>query len=277
MALPATGTSWKAGGFAEVDSRFYSRGPLAAVLIRDNRGADTDISPYKAGTPNPVQNWSPFAQDGQLRDDLFAQIRVDGEWVVNETANEGWWLIGALDDKGGPERKGAIKHDDAMILQSNWPFDTDLTGEGLTISFTGVEVFKPALKRLRMNLPLSDTDGVAIVEDIGEDGFVLSKPVDAESIDRQLLLVFARRKAAGKMLYSVEGYPLARLTDIGNFKRSKTDADAASLTYTMLPDPYHVDIDPSDPVSGDLVQVLYSEWMGGDAWADMAVTSSGSS
>lgn len=271
MTIPATGTTFKEGGFGVVDNRFYSRGPLAAILIRDNRGAATDISPYAAGSP-PTVNWSPLAQDGNLRDDLFAMVRVDGEWVTNSETNEGWWLIGALDEGNGPDRQPNISQDNAMILQSNFPFDTDLTGEGIDIQFTGVEVFKPLMQRLRMNIPLSDTDGVAIVEDPGAD-MVLSKPVDADTVDRQLLLVFSKKRPGG-YIYSVEGYPLVKLTDIGNYKRSKTDPDAASLTYTVLPDPYHVDIDPTDPDSGEVVPVLYSQWMGGSGWTSLATGSS---
>ena len=266
------GTTWKEGGYDVVDNRFYSRGPLCAVLVRDNRGQATDISPYAVGTVTPftpVPNWSPLATDGTLRDDLFAYIRVDGQWQTNTATNEGWWLLGAIDEKSGPDRKANIKHDDAMILQSNFPFDTDLTGEGISIQFTPVEVFKPLLMRLRMNLPLSDGTGASVVEDVGEPNFVISKPVDAESIDRQLLLVFAKKRT-GKTFYTVEGYPLCKLTDIGNVKRSKTDPDSPSLTYTVLPDPFHVDLDGSDPASGDLTQALYSFWIGGDAWDALA-------
>lgn len=270
-AQPATGVNWKDGGFDVVDNRFFSRGPLCAVLIRDNLGSTTDISPYKVGTtggppPPPVLNWSPLAADSTLRNDLFAYVRTGGSWGVNKTANEGWWLVGAVEERGGPDRKANIRHDDAMILQSNFPFDTDITQEGITIQFTAVEVFKPLLMRLRMNLPLVGPTGTSIVEPVGDPGFVLSKPVDAESIDRQLLLVFSKKRL-GKTFYTVEGYPLCKLTDIGAVKRSKIDPDAPSLTWTVLPDPYHVDLDPSNPTSQDLVQTLYSFWMGGDAWA----------
>jgi hypothetical protein len=266
--IPTTGTDWITGGFATVDNRFYTRGPLAAVLIRDNLGESTNISPYQAGTP-PTAFWSPLAQDGNLRSDLFAQIRVDGQWQLNTDTNEGFYLIGALAETGGPDRKPAIKHDDAMILQSNFPFDTDLTGEGITIQFTGVETYKPLMKRLRMNLPLVDPDNNPIVELPGESNWVLSKPVDADSIDRQVLLVFGR-KHYGQYIYNVEGYSLCKLTDIGNFKHDKTDPDSASLTFTVLPDPYMVDIDPTDPSSDELVPVLFSEWMGGAAWTGLS-------
>ena len=111
MTIPSTGTTWRAGGFNDVDSRFSIRGGLAAVLIRDNRGADTNISPYVAGTPLPTRNWTPFADDGTLRDDLFASIRVDGDWITNPETNEGFWLIGAMSEDGGPERAPNTNND----------------------------------------------------------------------------------------------------------------------------------------------------------------------
>ena len=194
MTIPAVGTSWRAGGFADVDSRFNTRGGLAAILIRDNRGAATNISPWAAGTP-PTPFWSPFALDGNPRDDLFAVIRVDGEWVTNPDPNEGFWLIGAMTEDGGPERAPNINEDNQMILQSNFPFDTDLTEEGMSINFTGVETLKPLMKRLRMNLPLSDSSGNPMVEDPGTENFSIGKPIDVESVERQIVLIFARRKA----------------------------------------------------------------------------------
>lgn len=271
MAIPATGTTFDLGGFTQVDNRFFTRGGLAAVLIRDNRGAATSIAPYAAGSP-PTRNWSPFALDGSLRSDLFAASLVNGVWVTNTAPNQGFWLIGALDEKGGPDRKPSIKHDDAMILQSNFPFDTDITGEGITIAFTPVEPLKPLIRRLRFNLPLQDGQGNSVVEDPGQANYVLSKPTSSISIDRQIILVFARRKAAGQFVYTAEGYPLCKLSDIGNQKRDKTAPDAGPLTYTVLPDPFHVDLDPSNPLDGQLVPALYSEWVSGPAWTAMAST-----
>jgi hypothetical protein len=272
---PTTGVPWKQSGLTEFDNRLYDRGPLAAVLIRDNRGSATNISPWAPGTGTPpaapVYNWSPFAADGTIRNDLFAQVLVNGKWEANPTTpNEGWFLIGAIDEKGGADRKASVKHDDAMILQSNFPFDTDITGEGLTVQFTAVQVLNPLLRRLRMNLPLSDPTGVSLVELPGTADFSLSKPTDADSIDRQILLMFGRRKAAGTYIYTAEGYPLAKLTDIGAVKRDKVNADAPSLTFTCLPDPYHVGKDAGDPTATDLVPAYYTTWTAGDAWSALA-------
>jgi hypothetical protein len=267
MAIPATGTTWRAGGFGDVDARFNTRGGLAAILIRDNRGAATNISPWKTGTP-ATRNWSPFAEDGTPRDDLFAHILVDGDWQLNPEPNEGFHLIGALTEDGGPERAADISNDNQMILQSNMPFDSDLTSEALSINFTGVETVKPLMKRLRMNLTLNDADGKSIVEDPGTENFVIGKPIDNEGPEYQIILMFARRKR-GKFLYTAEGYSLCKLNDIGSFRRSKTDPDAGSLGYMVLPDPYFVGKDPNNPNSDELTPLYYCEWVGGEAWTDI--------
>ena len=264
MAIPSTGTDWKGGGFDVIDNRFYSRGGLAAVLIRDNRGLSTCIAPYKAGSP-PTENWSPFAQDGNLREDLFALERVDGIWQVNQSSNQGFYLIGATDEKGGPERKPGIKHSDAMVLQSNYPFDSDITEENFTIGFTPVQSLYPLIRRLRMNLPLTDTSGNNLVELPGSTNYVISKPTDADEIDRQVIFLFAK-KVSGQYIYTAEGYSLCRLSDAGNYKRDKTTPDAGALTFTVLPDPYHVDIDPTALPGNNLVPAMYSEWTAGSGW-----------
>jgi hypothetical protein len=265
VAVPATGTTFRASGVGDVDSRFNTRGGLAGVLIRNNRGAATNISPWVAGSP-PTKGWSPFALDGKVRSDLFATVRVAGEWITNPLPNEGFWQVGALTEDGGPERAPNINQDNQMILQSNFPFDTDLTEEGIVINFTGVETLKPMMKRLRMNVPLSDGSGNSIVEDPGFEDFSIGKPVDVEASEWQIILMFARKKA-GKFIYTAEGYSLCKLTNIGNFRRSKTDPDAGELGYTVLPDPFLLTKDPANPLGNELIPVLYVEWTAGDGWA----------
>jgi hypothetical protein len=266
--IPSVGTDWKTGQFDLIDNRFFSRGGLCAVLIRDNRGLSTVIAPYQAGSP-PTPYFSPFSLDGNLRKDLFAMVRVGGVWAMNQSANNGWFLIGAMDEKGGPERKAGLKHDDAMVLQSNFPFDSDIVGESMTIAFTGVQVNQPLMRRLRMNLPITDTSGNNLVEIPGNNQYVLSKPQDADDVDRQLLMMFAR-KINGQYLYTVEGYPLVRNTDVGTYKRDKTSSESPSLTFTVLPDPYHVDIDPTQLPGNSLIPVMWSEWVSGPAWAALS-------
>ncbi len=269
LTQQAVGNTFQNAGYGVVDNRFYSRGPLAAVLIRDNMGLNTNISPYVQGGSGPVLNWTPLSADGQLRTDLFADVQVDGQWYMNTAPNEGFWRIGAIDERGGIERKSAVKHDDQMILQSLFAFDTDMTGKGKTVAFHGIEAFKPAMMRLKMNLPLANlTTGVSIVEDVGQPNYSLSQPVEPYDVNYQILCVFARPRPGG-YIYSVEGYPLVKQTDIGAEKRSKTDADAFPLTFTAMPDPWHTNVDPTNPLSPIVVPAFWTQWIGGSAWSAM--------
>lgn len=251
MAIPSTGTTFKAGGFLDNDNRLVPRGGLVAALVRDYRGEATNISP---------DVFSPFALDNTIRDDLLAVKKINGQYQANPDANEGWWLIRAMSEDGGPERKPSVDSDDLMILQSNHVFDTDITKETKKISFTPIESTNPLLKRLKNNLPLTDADGNTLVEDLGANDFFLGRPEAAEFVERQLLLIRARAKS-GKTIYTVEAYPLVKLTDIGASKMNKKDPDAPELTWTVLPDPFFIDSDGSALIDG--------EWVGGDGWSDL--------
>lgn len=259
MTLPATGTTWDEAGFADTDSRFLERGKLTAALIRDARGAATNISPHSnaAGTVS----WSPFAQDGKWRDDLFAFKRVNGAWTPNTATNEGFHLVGAFAQGNGPQHKPAIRNDDFMIEQSNFPFDTDITEEGEPFTFQAVETAKPTIRRLRYNLPLNAANGTALVELPGAANAGWGRPLDGENIERQVLLVREFKKG-GLPVYKVDGYSLCKLTDIGNSKLDKKDSEAAELTYQPLPDGYFM-----ASVDGEYRPILVWTWVGGAGWA----------
>lgn len=262
MSLPATGTTWDGAGFNDVDSRFLERGKLRMALIRDARGAATNISPHSdaAGTVA----WSPFAQDGKWRADLLAYKRVNGEWDLNYDTNEGFHIVGAFKDGDGPTSKPSIKNDDFMILQSNFPFDSDVTEEGEPFSFTAVETAKPVIRRLRNNLRLNADDGSVLVEEPGAAGSGWSRTLDGENIERQVLLV-SEFKKGGLPVYTVDGYALCKLSDIGNSKKDKKDSEACELTYQPLPDGYFM-----AAVDGVYKPILKHTWVGGAGWAALS-------
>lgn len=265
MTQPPTGTTWNAGGFSSTDSRFAERGGLQAVLVRDYRGAATDLSPFEDDLT--TVRWSPFAQDGQLRADLFAATRVDGVWTPNPDPNEGFWFVGAQTEDGGAERDPQQDSDDLMVLQQNYPFDSDITSESKTVKFIAVETAKPLIHRLEMNLRLADENGDSVVPDPGTPNYFAGKRLDTDSVERQLVLIYAKRKA-GKFIYRAEGYPLCKLDNQDAKKRSKTDPDTAELTFKVLPDPYFVIPDPDG--ASQLVPGIEGVWYSGDGWDDMA-------
>lgn len=248
MAIPATGTSWETGGFNDVDSRFFLRGGRQAVLIRQSRGTTTDMSPA---------NWSPFAQDGNLRDDLFAVKRVNGFWVTNPDPNEGFWLLGAFKEGNGPSEESKLDDDDFMVEQMNQPYDTDIIKEETTIKVTPVETLRPFLKRIRHNLPLLDDSGNIVVEDPGQLGAFWGTPIDTDPVEWQLLTLHARRKQ-GKTYVDAKGYPLCKVIDKGASKMDKKDSDAAEISFKPVPDGLMVDLNGRP--------ILFGEWVAGDGW-----------
>jgi hypothetical protein len=258
MTSPATGTTFDGAGFNDNDSRFLERGKLRSVLIRDARGAATDLSPHNA---DGSIKFTPFAQDGTWRGDLVAFTRQDGVWAPNPNDAEGFHIAGAFKEGDGPSSKPNIREDDFMILQSNFPFDSDIIEEGEPFSFTAVETAKPLIRRLRNNLPLNAPNGAALVELPGLANAGWSRPLDADNVERQVLLISEFRKG-GLPIYTVDGYNLAKVTGIGASKKDKRDSEAAELTYMPLPDGYF-----SAMVDGTYRPILRHTWVGGTGWA----------
>lgn len=263
MAQPATGTTWTAGGFNDIHKPFIERGGLQAVFIRDNRGEATDMSPFE--DDGLTVKFSPFAQDGNLRDDLLIRKRVDGRFVYNPDPNEGWWHIGCNPEDGGAEREPNTSSDDLMVLQSKFPVDTEVTEKSYSVRFVAAQTADPLIHRLEAELPLADDMGNPLVPLPGEPDYGAGPILDADSPEYQLLLLYARRTSGG-FIYRVEGYPAVKLDAQAAKQRSKTDPDTADLTYKVLPNEYFMVPDPNG--SGTLVPGYFYVWMGGPGWAE---------
>ena len=264
MTRPATGASFAAAGYNDVDNRFQShRTGTIAVLFRDALGAETNISPHNE---DGTVGFTPLAQDGQLRGDLFAFTRSSGLWVPNPDANEGWHLAGAFAEGSGPQARPSIDTEEQRIEQSNWPFDSEIVEEDEPFEFTPIETAKPSVRRLRNNLPLSRPDGTALTENPGGVDAGWSKTIDPSAPDRQFLVVSARKRSGGVFL-EVDGYAACRLSNIGDSRRGKR-GEAPALTFRPLPDPFFMAM-----VDDEYVPILKHTWVGGDAWTALGGTS----
>ena len=269
MSQPLTGTSWSAGGFTDIHKPFIERGGLQAVFIRDNRGADTDMSPFEDDLT--TVKFSPFAQDGQLRNDLLIRKRVDGKYVMNPSTNEGWWHIGCNTEDGGAEREPNTSSDDMFVLQSKYPVDTEVTEKSYTVRFVAVQTADPLIHRLESELPLADESGNPLVPLPGEDNYGAGPILDADSPEYQLMLLYARRTSGG-FIYRAEGYPAVKLDAQASKRRSKTDPDTFDATYKVLPNEYFMVPDPNG--ADELVPGYFYVWLGGPGWDAQAVSGS---
>lgn len=260
---PSTGVDFSVGGFTAVDNRFLERGKTVAAMIRQNRGALTNLSPFDA---TGAQLWSPFAADQQPRNDLFAAKLVNGYWVTNNSANEGWWLFGAFTQDGGPDRNRDFDDDDFMILQSNEPFDNERQKSVKTVALTPVQTAMPFLQRVLNDQPLVGSNGENLVADPGALNYFSGRETDNDAIEWQLVLWRARKKA-GKTLYKAEVYPLVKLTKLDNSKMAKKDSEAQKATFKVLPDPFYMIPDPKALTTpAALVPGMDGVHYAGDAW-----------
>lgn len=258
MPQPTTGVDWNEAGFQDIDNNFLERGKRVQVLVRDDRGTATDISPHNA---DGSIRYSPFAVDGTWRKDLVAHRKINGYWVKNtEQPNGGWHIGGAFKEGDGPTNKPGIKNDDFMVEQLDVPFDSDLVEQSEPFSLTPVETLKPVVRRLRDNLPLNSPTGDSLVEDPGQLSAVWARPLDADAIGRQFLIVRQYTKGGLPVLVA-KGYALAKMSDIGNSKSGKKDSEAAELTYNPLPHSSFMALQ-----DGIYRPVLRATWVGGAGW-----------
>lgn len=254
MAQPATGTTMAAGGYNDNDSRFLERGKLMAMFIRDARGAATNISPHNG---DGSVNWSPLALDGKLRDDLAAFKKVNGVWQLNPEPNEGFIRFAAFKEGDGPSEKPSMDTDDLMIEQQDEPYDSVRTKNDAPFTVSTVETLNDAWRKLRNDQPFCDANGNLIVQLPGAvTGW--GQALGSDPVDRQVLLVreFTR---AGKKVHTVKGFSLCRITDIGEVKQSKKDAETAPFTFKPLTDGFFM----AKNALGEVVPVIKYEWVGG--------------
>jgi hypothetical protein len=258
MTQPATGTSFAAGGFGDLDPRLFERGGKIAALFRQARGADTDLSPHNE---DGSIKYSPLAEDGRLRPDLLAFKKVAGGFYVpNGDDNQGWHLAGAFKEGDGPSTKPSIDDDDYMVEQTNEIYDSDRVKETEPFTITPVETLRGVVRRLRNGLPLTDEDGNNLVEYPGTPNTGYSKPTDHTPEEYQCLLVREFRKS-GKTLVTVKGYDLVKNNDIGEAKMGKKDAEAAPLTFKPIPSGFFMAM-----VDGEYRPIIKHEWIDGSAW-----------
>lgn len=261
-ARPTIGVGFSAGGFGTVDNRFNgTRTMLTQLLIRDARGADTNISPHNQ---DGSVAWTPFATDGNLRGDLFAQLRTPaGAWVTNSSPNDGWFQWGAWEEGGSPSEKQSISTDDLKIDNQVATFDSMVTDLKEIWSVTPVEINRPIYQRVRNHLPLQNAAGVSLVELPGGKDVGWGRPLDIDNPDRQLLLIVSR-KVNGLWLHTVKGASLCKIDTLGDVQPGKK-GKRGELAWSILGgDGYF-----SAMQDGVYTPVATYTWYSGNAWTGL--------
>lgn len=232
MTIPDTGTDWVGAGLALRGPEYLRRGSRVATLARNARGDATDVSPHNE---DGSMRWSPYAADGNPRDDLLAIIKPDGYFQPNPEPNEGWINLGPCKDGDGPTWKPKITSDHFMILQDDEPYDSIITEKSSPFSITPTDTGSPWVQRLMADRPFTDSAGDLLIEDSGLKNAVFAQLSNTLHPDWQFLF-FRQRDWQGLPIYSCDVVALARLDDLGNSKIDKKDSEAQELTYLPVSD-----------------------------------------
>lgn len=261
MAQPVTGTTWSGAGLNDLGSEFLEIGQPMQVLTRMARGLATDISPHNE---DGSVRYSPFAQDNRLRDDLLGLLRGG---VTNPEPNQGWITTGAFKDGNGPQSKPNVRNNMFRIVQNNLPYYTSMTEESEAFSFAPVDTMRPVVQYLRKNLPTHNANGDIVLPDPGAANGGISRTIKGNNPGRQFLVCREiQTSKTGLPVYKIDGYCLARLSDLGNSKKEKDDSEASELTYEPESDNIMMAMAPNEYGELEYQPVLMHTWYGGPGW-----------
>lgn len=215
MALPTSGGTYEdilQPGLNEVAVR---KAIVTDILIRDYHGSATDLSDPAVGlTADGV--FSPFAEDGELRDDLL--ITAEGD-------NLGFYHIGLLTEDGSTYTP-SVSREPTRAAQSRRPVRVDITEEDDAIQFSALES-TPLIDWLNDDKPLTG------LPDLGKIGYSSVKPAYGRNVERQIIaLLFDGNEYAAKV------FPRMGRSDVGETAWNKATPDSSALTYTALVCPY---------------------------------------
>ena len=261
MTQPITGTTWSGAGLNDLGSEFLEIGMPMQVLTRMALGPATDISPHN---PDGSVRYSPFAQDNRIRNDLLGLLKGG---VRNPEPNQGWLTTGAFKEGNGPQSKPSVRNSVFRIIQNNLPYYSSLTEESEAFSFAPVDTMRPVVQHLRKNLPTHNGAGDIIVGDPGAMNAGISRTLKSNNPGRQFLVWREiQTSKTGLPVYKVDGYALARLSDIGNSKKEKDDSEASELTYEPETDGHMMALAPNEFGEWEYQPILMHTWYGGPGW-----------
>lgn len=264
MVQAATGTTWNGAGLNDIGSEFLEIGAPMQVLTRMSRGMATDISPHNE---DGSVHYSPFTQDNRIAPDLLGLLRGG---IRNPEPNQGWLTTGAFKDGKGPQTKPSVKSSKFRIIQNNLPYYTSLTEESEAFSFEPVDTMRPVVQFLRKNLPTHNANGDIILPDPGARNGGYSRTLLGLNPGRQFLVCRQLQTSkTGKPVYKIDGYALARWSDVGNSKKEKDDSEASELTYEPESDNIMMAIAPNEHGELEYQPILMHTWYGGEGWTDL--------
>jgi hypothetical protein len=215
MALPETGGTYEdilLPGLNDLNARKY---PITDFLIREYNTTATRLDVASVGL-NANGRFTPFAEDGELRDDLL--ITADGP-------NLGFYHLGDLGEEGFTFTPD-MNIEKLRSAQSRSPVRVDITEESDSVKLIALES-NPIVDCIRDRRPFTS------MQDLGAAGYDSPKTAFARTIRYQAIALGFDGKFS-----TAKTFPLLSIADIGESNWNVSDADRLEITFEALLCPY---------------------------------------
>jgi hypothetical protein len=244
MALQSTGGTWSQVLQPDLNPLAVRKGIITDILIGDylTAGIPRNLNSVASGV-NSNGVFTPFAQDGTLRNDLLIGS--------NSGANLGLFHIGLLKDDGWTFTPD-VTVDKTPVAQSPWSVRNDTQSKSGEIMFTARE-WRPLLSMLQMELPLTNAQGNSIVPDIGLAGYSLPAPAYQNLTERWAIAL----GVDGGFMFAYT-FPRISTKKLGKMAANKKDPLDREFSYEIILDP--------------MTSAPYIESAGGAAWLGLGGT-----
>lgn len=222
MALPSTGGTWAQILQPDLDPNAVRKGVITDILIRDYLNSDGTPNSLAASAAGLNTNgvFTPFATDGNLRQDLLAS---------STSPNQGFYHIGLLKEDGWTFTPN-LTVQETEAAQTIWTIRNDVTKETGELMFTARE-WKPLVDFLRMDLPVNNPADP--VPDLGVAGYSVPAPAYQNLCERQIIAL----GVDGENLFSIT-CPRVSQQKLGKTAANKKDPLDLEFTYALLLDPF---------------------------------------
>jgi hypothetical protein len=219
MALQSTGGTQATILEPNYDPTQVRKGIITDILARDYRNADGTVNNLAATAAglNPNGVFTPFAQDGTLRNDLL---------VTASSPNQGFYHAALLKDDGWTFTPD-LTVDETPVAQSPWSVRNDVTKRTGEIMFT-MRQWMPLADYLRMDLPTING-----VPDAGSSGYSLPAPAYAQLCERQIIAL----GFDGLNQFAIT-FPRLSQKKLGKTAANKKDPLDTEFTFSVILDPY---------------------------------------
>lgn len=182
-----------------------------SVLIRD----------WKADGSTALDDFTPFADDGNIRDDLFSDTLPGGRF----------YEVGALTEDG-VSFTPKFTVEQTKIWQSRQSQRSDTTEDDEEVKFTLSES-TPLADYLRLNKPLVN------VPEVGTTGYSVDKSNFSDTLYRQIVVIGVDGSLTdGNSQYIAEIRPRVSLSKVGARDFQAKKVDMVELTFDVFPDPH---------------------------------------